>query len=132
MANGNSRYIQFYTPGSLACKVELRREQEWAPLPEVKVVKKTVIAIDPVAVIGFVVAVAMLVLMAVGIRQLNYSRQEVAVLERYTAQLTAENNALHEEYTSGYDLENVRRKAMDMGMVPAEDVAHIQLPAITR
>lgn len=131
MANGNSRYIQFYSPGSLACKVELRREQEWAPLPEVKVTKKTVIAIDPVAIIGFVVAVAMLVLMAVGIRQLNCSRQEVAVLEQYTAQLTAENNALHEEYTSGYDLENIRRKAMDMGMVPAEDVVHIQLPAIT-
>ena len=127
MAKSESRYIQFYTPGSVACKVELRQEQEWAPLPQPKVFKRRVIAIDPVAVLGCVMAVCMLALMAVGIQRLNRTRQEVAVLERYVAQLTVENQQLKTQYAEGYDLETVRQKALDMGMIPVEEVPVTQL-----
>ena len=127
MAKSESRYIQFYTPGSVACKVELRQEQEWAPLPQAKPVKRTVIAIDPVAVLGCVVAVCMLVLMAVGIQHLNTTRREVAVLEGYVSELAAENQRLKQEYADGYDLQTVRQKALDMGMIPVEDVPVKQL-----
>ena len=130
MAKSSSSYIQFYTAGSSACKVELRKEQEWAPLPQLKPVKKIVIAVDPVAILGFLVAVSMLVLMAVGIQQLNGARQEVAMMERYVAQLTAQNQELSQQYAESYDLETIRVKAMDMGMVPAEEVAHTQLPKL--
>jgi len=127
MAKTDSRYIQFYSPGSVACKVELRQEREWAPLPQPKAETKTVIAVDPVAVVGFLVAVCMLILMAVGIRQLNSTRQEVALMERYVAQLTAEHNDLVREYNEGYDLEDIRRQAVDLGMVPAEEVKQIPI-----
>ena len=41
MARGNEiRYIQFYTPGSTAVKVDIQDEQNWAPLPEPKKAKK--------------------------------------------------------------------------------------------
>ena len=122
MAKDTSRYIQFYTPGTAAVKVNIQEEQRWSPLPAPKPEKKIAIAVDPVAIIGFVVAVCMLVLMAVGINQLNESRREVAALEHYVAQLTAENQTLEQDYAAGYNLNEVRQKALDMGMVPAEDV----------
>ena len=132
MANGNSRYIQFYTSGSSACKVELQQEQAWAPLPKFRPIKRITIAVDPVALVGFAVAVAMLILMAVGIQQLNQSRREVVALEHYVAQLTAQNNQLAQTYSDSYDLEDIRGKASDLGMVPAEEVVHIQLPVTTQ
>ena len=63
-----------------------------------------------------------MVLMAVGIRQLNDSRREVAALEHYVAQLKTEKVALEESYVSGFDPDVIRRQAMDLGMVPMEEV----------
>ena len=132
MAKNTSRYVQFYTPGSVACKVEIRQEREWAPLPAAKPKPKKVIPVDPVAILGFMVAVGMLVLMAVGINHLNTTRQEVAVLEHYVAQLTEENQTLAKQYADGYDLEAIRVKATDMGMVPVEQIQatkiHVTMP----
>lgn len=129
MAKTDNRYIQFYTSGSAACKVELRQEQEWAPLPEIRIRPRTLVHVDPVALLGIVVAVCMLFFMAAGIRQLNRSRREVAALEHYVAQLKTEQVALQETYTAGYDLDVIRQKALDLGMVPVEEVKqnHIQI-----
>ena len=129
MAKSKSPYVQFYTAGSSAYKVELRQEQEWAPLPKFKPIKRVEITVDPVALIGCVVAVCMLVLMAMGIQRLNQTRQEVAVLERYVAQLTAENTALSQQYAESYDLNDIGRKAQDMGMIPAEEAMQVSLSA---
>ena len=123
MAKANSRYIQFYTAGSTAVKVKVQEEHKWAPLPEPKIEKKINIHVDPIAMVAFAVAVCMLILMAAGIHQINNSRREVAALERYVAQLTAENQVLEETYASGYNLSDIRHKAQDMGMVPAENIA---------
>lgn len=127
MAKYDNRYIQFYTPGTAAVKVQVQEEQNWAPLPEVKPKKRITVAVDPVALIGFAVAVCMLILMAVGINRLNGARREVAVLEHYVAQLTVQNNQLQESYTAGYDLSEVRQAALDMGMVPAEEIPQRQI-----
>ena len=120
--NTNNRYIQFYTPGSAAVKVRIQEEQKWAPLPEPKPQPKILIHVDPVAMIGFVVAVCMLVMMSLGISRLNETRREVAEMERYVAQLTAENQNLTAVYENGYRPEDIRQKALDMGMVPAEEI----------
>ena len=127
MAQNNSRYIQFYTPGSAAVKVQIQDEQKWAPLPEAKPEKKIIIPVDPVAIFGFVVAVCMLVLMTIGINRLNYARREVATLEHYVAQLTAENHTLEQTYTEGYDPDDIRQKALDMGMVSVEEIPQTQI-----
>jgi len=121
MAKDNSRYIQFYTAGSAAVRVEVQDENLWAPLPEAKPAKRINIRLDPVSVIGFMVAVCMLISLAVGIMQLNDSRREVASLERYVAQLSAQNHALEETYQSSFHLEEIREQALEMGMVPAEE-----------
>ena len=127
MAQNNSRYIQFYTPGTAAVKVQIQDERKWAPLPEPKLQKKIIIPVDPVAILGFAVAVCMLVLMAVGIHQLNDTRREVATLEHYVAQLTAENHTLEETYANGYNLGDVRQKAEDMGMVSLEEIPQTKI-----
>ena len=127
MAQMSSRYIQFYTPGTAAVKVQVQDEQKWAPLPEPKPEEKKAVFVDPVAILGFAVAVCMLILMAVGITQLNNTRREVAALEHYVAQLTAENQALQETYAAGYDPEEIRQKALDMGMVPVEEIAQTHI-----
>ena len=127
MAKDNSRYIQFYTPGTAAVKVQIQDEQKWAPLPEPKPEKKILIPVDPVAILGFVVAVCMLVLMTFGINQLNYARREVATLEHYVAQLTAENHTLEATYSEGYSLNEIEQKALDMGLVPAEEIPQTQI-----
>ena len=122
MAKLNNRYVQFYTPGSAAVKVQLQEEQFWLPIPEHKQVKKTVIRIDPVSIIGFAVAICMLIMLAIGINQLNAARREVAALEHYVAQLTAEQHALEETYAAGYNLNNVEQQALNWGMIPQEKV----------
>lgn len=127
MAKDNSRYIQFYTPGTAAVKVQIQDEQKWAPLPEPKPEKKILIPVDPVAILGFMVAVCMLILMTVGINQLNGARREVATLEAYVAELTAENHTLQETYSAGYNLNEIRQKALDMGMVPLEEIPQTQI-----
>ena len=79
------------------------------------------------AILGFVVAVTMLILMAFGITQLNNTRREVATLEHYVAQLTAENTQLQQTYREGYDLDDIKLKALDMGMVPVEEIPQTQI-----
>lgn len=122
MTKKDNRYIQFYTPGSTAVKVDIQDEQNWAPLPEPKKAKKLVIHVDPVAAVGFVVAICMLVLMAVGINRINGVRREVVTLERYVAELTAENHVLEKTYHDGYKPERIRQQALDLGMIPVEEV----------
>ena len=127
MAKDTNRYIQFYTPGTAAVKVQIQDEQKWAPLPEPKPEKKIMIPVDPVAILGFAVAVCMLILMTVGINQLNSARREVATLEAYVAELTAENHTLQQTYSDGYNLHEIRQKALDMGMVPVEEIPRTQI-----
>ena len=129
MANKNSRYVQFYTSGTAAVKVKIQEEYKWAPLPAPKPEKKIAVFVDPVAMVAFAVAVCMLVLMAVGIHQLNSTRKEVAALEGYVAQLSAENHTLQETYSAGYDLDKVRTAALDMGLVSVEEIpqSHIYI-----
>lgn len=131
MAKINNRYIQFYTPGTAAVKVAVQEEQYWLPIPEPKKEKKTIIRVDPISIAGFAVAVCMLILLAVGVGQMNAERREVNALEHYIAQLTAENRALEETYSGGYELWDIEQKALNMGMIPVEEVKtyHIYIPA---
>ena len=122
MAKKDNLYIRFYTPGSAAVKVEIQDEQTWAPLPDPKPAKKIDIPVDPIAIFGFAVAVCMLILMAVGITRLNVVRREVVTLEHYVAQLSAEHVALEETYADGYKPDRVYQQALDLGMIPVEEV----------
>ena len=102
------QYIgQFYVPGSEAQVLAPKKKKKKAKtkLPIAKQEQVKAIYIDPVALIGITVAVVMLAVMVVGALQL---RGDWAQYEQ--------------TYRDGYDLEDIRDKALALGMVPVEEV----------
>ena len=126
------QYICLYTDGSAARKVASAFSvQPATTLPKIKKKKCKRIYIDPVATLGIVVAVCMLVLMAVGIARFASVQQQNRTMEQYVAQLENKNMSLSQEYTSGYDLEEVEKTALALGMVPNDSVQRIVIKVPT-
>ena len=92
------QYVQYYTDGSAARKVESPVPQAAPRKARAKKQKRIVIPVDPVSILGILVAAVMLVLMVVGYTQLQNTQQEVQTMEQYVSTLRRENAALQEEY----------------------------------
>ena len=127
------QYISYYSPGSVARKYDLTKpvyEQPRYPEPEIqsKPRKRIVVRVDPLAVCSIVVSVVMLVLMVAGVFQLFDTWQQEQALAAYVQQLAQQNQVLEETYRSGYDLEQIEREALALGLVPVEQVQHITMP----
>ena len=125
--NSDVHYVRYYTAGSaareLAPQVPLRTNKA----PKTRKQKKTLIYIDPVAIIGVLTAVVMVVVMILGVVQLNQLKSEAAVMQDYVLNLKAENEDMATQYRAGYDLAEVEKTAIALGMVPAEQVTHVQI-----
>ncbi len=122
------RYINHYVSGTAAYQPERKtRRKPTARLPKVQKQQKLYITVDPVALCGIFVAVVLLITLLVGAVQLNQAQQEAQQLQDYVHSLQEENAQLQNTYSSGYDPEEIRDIAMAMGMVPAEQVTHIQV-----
>lgn len=122
------RYINAYVSGTMAYQMEApERKKKQVKLPKMRRKKKTVIALDPVAIGGIVVAAAMLVLLLVGFVRLQDAREEVAQLQNYVSSLQQENATLQDTYASGYDLNEIEKIALAMGMVPSSEVTQISV-----
>ena len=123
MARSNDiQYVRFYTDGSAA------RQLEWNPRrqPKKKLQqsrprrkKKIVLYVDFFAVAGMLVAGVLLLMMLTGMAGLTKMNEEVTRLEGYLAELESENLQLHQTYREGYDLDQIREAALEMGMIPA-------------
>lgn len=125
------RYINHYVSGSLAYQPEKApRRKTKVQLPKVKKQQKLVIAIDPMAVCGIVVALVLMITLLSGMLRWNQARSEAAVLKAYVSSLQEENAKLQDTYTSGYDPEEIRNVALNMGMIPVEDATHIQMQVV--
>lgn len=125
------RYINYYVSGSLAYQPEKKtRRKASAQLPKVKKQQKLMIPVDPVAVGGIVIAFVLMIAMIVSLVSWNQARREAAVLNEYVTSLQKENGTLQDTYTSGYDLEEIRQIALNMGLVPQEQVEHIQMQVV--
>lgn len=122
------QYVQYYTDGSAAQKLAPRTPFKTGKLPRAKRQKRLTVYVDPVAFAGIAVALVMLVLMIVGVAQLRSAQQQTAAMTKYVENLQQENQLLQNTYTSGYDLEEIERTALALGMVPEEQVQHITLP----
>ena len=120
---------QFYIHGSeareLARQEQARRAKTRLPLSRLQNVQK--VYVDPVALIGIVVAVVMLVVMAVGAVQIYKAWGEYEVMTEYLGDLKRENTALEHSYRSGFDLDDIREKALTLGMIPVEEAQTIQV-----
>lgn len=124
--NNYDRYVRFYTFGSTAVKVVDPRRT--AKLPKYcKPEKRKPIPFDPVAFAGSIVAVFLAVLMIVGLFQVTAANAQVGELETQLIGLQQQEQMLLDRYYGSIDLEEVRVAAESMGMIPAEEAAHVQI-----
>jgi hypothetical protein len=125
------QYVQFYTAGSAAEKIQ-RNPIFRQPVPAVKTrkAKRVVIAIDPVAVCGTLVAVFMLFAMGAGVREYRQSLQQAQQMSQYVQQLQEENVTLQQTYQESFDPEVVYEMATAIGMVPQAQAEHVMLHVV--
>lgn len=130
------QYVRYYTSGSAARKIELQPEKKkknnvtLPQRPRIQRQKRTVIPVDPISVLAVLVAGFMLIAMVAGMLRLGAVNAEVEAMDGYVARLQQENTALRQEYESGYDLKDVEQKALEMGLVPIEQVEHVTIEVI--
>ena len=119
------QYIgQFYVPGSEAKVLAPKRKKKKAKtkLPVARQEQQKIICIDPVALAGIAAAVVLLTVMVLGALQLRDDWNQYETMSRYVSQLNYENAQLEQTYRAGYDLEDIRDKALAIGMVPVEEL----------
>lgn len=133
------QYIQqFYVPGSEAQVLELKplkkKKKKKFLLPQPKQEKKVLIALDVASMCGIVVACVMMILMIAGIHRLSGVYETYQQVESYTIALQNHNIELKTRYESEVDLDDIREKALGLGMVPVDQIetVSIQVPLLQR
>ena len=116
------QYVRYYTDGSAARQLEVyspRKNKTTAPRPRKR--KGYVIYIDPLAVGGIFLSVVLLIAMLVSSVQLTMARQKLSNTQAYVTTLTQGNEQLRKTYDESYDLEEVEKSALALGMVPVSE-----------
>lgn len=124
------QYVPFcYVDGSAARKVQRQPEKKAtaAPAPKQRRAKRKVIAVDPVAISGIVIAVVMLVMLLAGYAEYTAMQEKNRQMQDYVTSLQLENAQLQQTFDSNIDMEYVQDVANAMGMVPAGDANQIQI-----
>ena len=121
------RYVRFYTDGSTARKLDVMRPAAKTTLPKKRKQKKILLAVDPVAILGTLAAIAMLIIMLVSLFLYVEERNKAEIMEQRVAEMRVENEKLQAEYEAGYDIDTVEKTALALGMVPEEQVTHVKL-----
>ncbi|MBQ7344680.1 MAG: hypothetical protein IJW45_01275 [Oscillospiraceae bacterium] len=128
------QYVRFYTTGSAARKIELLPQPKEKTAParpkqrrKVRRREQVVLRIDPISLCAMLVAGILLVAMIVGMIELGSIDAQADQMETYVSELRAENAQLQAEYEAGYDLDDIREKALAMGLVSIDQVEHITI-----
>lgn len=124
------QYVQqFYVYGSEAKVLELKpqKKNNRTFLPKTAPDEKIKISIDPFALCGIVVAVAMLVLLVVGSIQYLRVCQEYQQMMDYVVTLQNENIIKEDQYLSKIDLADIEEKALALGMIPKDQATVIYI-----
>ena len=115
---------QFYVHGSEARQLQLQEQKRQAktklPLARIQRIEK--IYVDPVALAGIAVAVVMLVTMVLGAIQIKRDWDQYERVSAYVSELKRENARISHVYRSSYDLEDIKSKALAMGLVPKSEL----------
>lgn len=127
------QYItQFYSYGSEAKVLELKPtpKKKKFTLPKAVPEQKIRIMVDPVALAGILIAVVMVVLMAVSVQSYLDVCAEYEVMTNHVIELQNFNVEKQLEYKKMYDLEDVRDKALALGMIPLEEAEVIMIAPV--
>ena len=119
------QYICYQTEGSAARKLEFLRPRPKTSLPALKKKKATVIRLNPLATLGTLMSLIMLILMIVNGVQITGLQEDTKAMHRYVNDLRAENNELKDIYESNIDLDEIERQAIALGMIPVEEAQRI-------
>ncbi len=120
---------QFYVYGSEAKELAPARRHSRQKQNEVLVRQEPQrqIVVDPVALVGLVVAVVMLATLVVGALQIRATWQEYHEMEVYLSKLDRIHDDLEDTYQAGYNLEDIQATAIALGMIPASDAELITI-----
>lgn len=124
------QYVPFcYVDGNAARKVQRQPEKKatQATAPKQRRAKRKVIAVDPVAISGIVIAVVMLVMLLAGYAEYTAVQEQKLQMQDYLTSLQLENAQLQQTFDSNVDMEYVEEVAGALGMVPAADANQIQI-----
>lgn len=114
---------QFYIHGSEALAMDpaqpSKKPKTRLPLARLEKIEK--VYVDPVALIAMAVAVFMLITMVLGVLQLRDDWAEYEQVSAYLHRLKDTNHKDTVKFRSSYDLDDIRVKALAMGMVPKAD-----------
>lgn len=122
------RYINAYVSGNVAVQPEkIPQKKSSVRLPKVKKQQKWLIPVDMVAVGGMLVAFVLGIMMIVSLVQMTQAQKEAKMMRQYALSLRQENQVMRDTYTAEFDLNEVQQIAQAMGMVPVEQVAHVQI-----
>lgn len=122
-------YIRYYSIGSEARQLELKpqRRKSARPVRNPQSVQKTVIAFDPLIIMGTLCAVCMLIMMVAGAVKLSSVKKQEQQMESYLMQLQHQNVQLEGTYEETVDLEKIEKQALALGMVPKDQVTQIPI-----
>ena len=123
-------YVSYYTAGSAAYDMERKvAKPKAAPVHKQhrRPAKKKVIAVDPVALCGILVAVCMFFALVSGVQEYQDTLLQNQQMQAYVEQLKNENTALQHTYENSYDADAVYEMATAIGMVPQDQVQHVQI-----
>ena len=114
---------QFYSYGSEAKVLELKpaKKKQKFTLPAARPQQKIDVRVDFVAWAGIVVAIAMAILMVTGYNNYQDARAEHASMTESVIKLQNTNVENQQKYESLYNLDEVRDKALALGMIPMEE-----------
>lgn len=124
------QYVPFcYVDGSAARKVQRQPQKKAtaAPAPQRRRAKRKVIAVDPVAICGIVIAFVMLFMLLAGFAEYTALQEKNRQMQDYVTSLQLENTQLQQTFDSNIDLEYVEEVADALGMVPVENANQIQI-----
>ncbi len=128
MVYSQVQYVRFNTFGNTARKiVHTPAVPKKAVLPKPCKQKRKVIYVDPIAFVSILVALCMVLTMTVGIVQFASARREAAKMEAYVTELSSRNQELSEQYSSGYDIRQIEKSALALGMVSRDRVQTVSI-----
>ena len=92
--NSDVHYVRYYTAGSAARELAPQIPLRTKAAQKARKPRKSIIYIDPVAIIGVVTAIIMVAVMILGVMQLNQLKEEASAMQNYVLDLKAENTEM--------------------------------------
>lgn len=111
---------QFYVYGSEAPAPKKKTFREMLPKTEHTKVHR--VYIDLTALLGIAVAIALTAALVMGGIRLNNLWEEHNLMESYVSSLRLNHATLEHNYRISYDLEEVEKMALELGLVPESEV----------